>query len=191
MKKSQCFLSIALALFSLSTARATSVIPPSFDELVAEAEVIFQGRVTDVRSQWAGEGGQRHILTYVTFSVEDALKGTPGQSYTIRMLGGTIAGETMEVADAPRFQVGDRDILFVEHNGSQFIPLVGIMHGRFHLHRDQGGNELVRTNEGHPVVDLAKLGHGEQPAAAGNGMSVAEFKSAVRAKLDARRNGGQ
>jgi hypothetical protein len=48
------------------------------------------------------------------------------------------------------FKVGDRDILFVEHNGSQFIPLVGIMHGRFHVKRDQAGHESVVTNEGSP-----------------------------------------
>ena len=61
-----------------------------------------------------------------------------------------------------------RDILFVEHNGSQFIPLVGIMHGRFHVKRDQAGHESVVTNEGKPVKELA------------------EFKAAVRQKMLAR-----
>ena len=38
------------------SALATTVIPPSFDELVSRAEVIFQGTVTDVRSRmgWGG-----------------------------------------------------------------------------------------------------------------------------------------
>jgi len=39
----------------------------------------------------------------------------------------------MEVTDAPKCKVGDRDILFVENNGTQFVPLVGIMHGRFRV----------------------------------------------------------
>src|SRR5438067_13689249 len=60
------------------SALATTVIPPSFDELVSRAEVIFQGTVTDVRSQWAGEGGQRHINRYVTCKVADAIKRMPG-----------------------------------------------------------------------------------------------------------------
>src|SRR2546429_7239147 len=89
-------------------ALATTVIPPSFDELVARAELIFQGSVTDVRSEWTGEGAQRHIMSYVTLKVEDAIKGNPGPTVTLRMLGGTVGGETMEVADAPRFKVGDR-----------------------------------------------------------------------------------
>ena len=186
MKKFPRLLSVAFVTISFATIRATTVIPPSFDELVSQAEVIFQGRVTDVKSQWAGEGAGRNIITYVTFSIEDSLKGTPVQSYTIRMLGGTVDGETMEVADAPKFKVGDRDIIFVEHNGSQFIPLVGIMYGRFHIKRDQAGQDLVRTNEDKPIVDVTRLGRGEQPDAAGNGMSAADFKSAIRSKLTAR-----
>src|SRR5438094_5308535 len=110
------------------TALATTVIPPSFDDLVGRAEMIFQGTVTDVRSEWTGEGAQRHIMSYVTVNVEETIKGNPGASVTLQMLGGTVGAETMEVADAPKFKVGDRDILFVENKGSQFILLVGIMH---------------------------------------------------------------
>src|SRR4051812_41051946 len=89
-------LSIALAI---TAARATTVIPPSFDQLVQDAELIIQGTVSDVKSQWIGEGGQRHIVTFVTVNVEDAVKGDPGASYTLRMLGGTVGDETLEVSD--------------------------------------------------------------------------------------------
>src|SRR5882672_7016157 len=125
---------IGLAFTSIT---ATTVIPPTFDQLVKDAELIFQGTVTDARSIWEGEGGQRHIETYVTFTVDDNVKGDAGASYTIRMLGGTVGEETMEVSDAPKFKVGDRDILFVEHNNDQFVPLVGINNGRFRVQRDE------------------------------------------------------
>src|SRR5436190_2907136 len=85
---------------------ASTVIPPTFDQLVQQAEFIFQGTVTDVRSVWDGEGGQRHIETYVTFQVADNVKGDAGASYTIRMLGGTVGDETMLVTDTPKFRVG-------------------------------------------------------------------------------------
>ncbi|PYK58992.1 MAG: hypothetical protein DME43_09930 [Verrucomicrobia bacterium] len=58
-------------------ALATTVIPPSFDDLVGRAEMIFQGTVTDVHSEWTGEGAQRHIMSYVTVKVEEAIKGNP------------------------------------------------------------------------------------------------------------------
>lgn len=166
MKKSLLFIA---AIIGLASAQGTTVIPPTFDELVDQAEVIFQGQVTDVRSMWAGEGGQRHIVSYVTFKIEESMKGTPGDSYTIRMLGGTVGEESMGVTDAPKFVVGDRDVLFVQNNGSQFIPLVGIMHGRFHVKRDRAGHESVLTNEGDEV----------------NGLP--EFKAAVRNQIAARK----
>ena len=129
MKKSVGFL-VFPVLFSLGfIANATTVIPPKFDELVSRAQVIFEGEVTGLQSQWIGEGAQHRIVTFVTFKVSDALKGDPGTTYSMRMLGGTVDGRTMEVTDAPKFKVGDRDILFVENNGSQFIPLVGISTG--------------------------------------------------------------
>src|SRR5436309_14151166 len=90
---------------------AATVVPLTFEQLVQQAELIFQGAVTDSRSVWEGEGGQRHIETYVTFKIEDSVKGQPGTSYTIRMLGGTVGDETMEITDTPKFKVGDREIL--------------------------------------------------------------------------------
>ena len=177
-------LSFAFAA-GLPRATATTVIPPTFDELVAQAETIFEGVVTDVTSQWVGEGAQRHIMSYVTFQVEDTLKGNPGQKYTIRMLGGTVDGESMGVSDAPKFKVGDKDILFVQNNGSQFIPLVGIMHGRFHVKRDQLGREIVTNNENEPVKNVARLGKDEDtPSSASEAnLTTADFKAAVKGKL--------
>ena len=181
MKKFPFFLSLACLCVGLHATRGTTVIPPTFDELVSRAEVIFQGTVTDVRSQWTGEGAQYRIESYVTFKVEDAMKGAPGESYTLRMLGGTVDGETMEVSDSPKFKVGDRDIIFVENNGSQFMPLVGIMHGRFHVDKDkQTGREMITTNEREPLKDLSRLGKQEQKASASEALSPNDFKSAIR-----------
>ncbi len=84
MKTIRPFLLAICTLITMAGAHATTVIPPTFDELVAEAELIFQGTVTDVRSQWVREGGQRHIVSYVTVQVDDSIKGNPGKSYTMQ-----------------------------------------------------------------------------------------------------------
>jgi hypothetical protein len=184
MKKANYLLLLAGLTLAARTAPATTVIPPTFDELVTQAEVIFQGSVTDVRSQWVGEGGQRHIISDVTFTVEDTVKGAPGQTYTLRMLGGTVDGETMGVSDAPKFKVGDKDILFVENNGKQFVPLVGIMHGRFRVQRDQSGQEVVANNEGEPVKNAAGAVRNGAATVEPN-LSAADFKAAIKTKLQA------
>jgi hypothetical protein len=175
---------IGIALVRMT---ATTVIPPTFEQLVKQADFIFQGTVTDFRSVWEGEGGQRHIETFVTFKVEDNMKGDAGASYTIRMLGGTVGDETMEVTDAPKFKVGDRDILFVEHNYDQFVPLVGIGHGRFHVQRDeQTGRDIIVNAEGEAVRDLTQLGRNEDAAATADiteAISPDDLKSAVHKQL--------
>ncbi|MFL6519041.1 MAG: hypothetical protein ACJ8NS_02365 [Chthoniobacterales bacterium] len=184
MKLLRSLIVLSLASFVLSAANATMVIPPTFDELVTKAETIFEGTVTGSRSEWTGEGSNRHIVTYVTFKIEDTIKGAPGSEYTIRMFGGTVDGQTMEVTDAPRFKVGDRDILFVENNGTQFIPLVGIMHGRFHVQADSNGaDEKIAKDNGAGVANLAKLGQDEAAAVTGTALTKAQFKAAIRQKL--------
>jgi hypothetical protein len=177
---------LPFALIGIAFARltATTVIPPTFEQLVQQAELIFQGTVTDVRSIWEGEGAQRHIDTYITFQIGENVKGNAGSSYTIRILGGTVGDETMEVTDTPKFKVGDSDILFVEHNNDQFVPLVGINNGRFHVQRDeQTGRDIVLNGEGEPVRDVTKFGREEESVSAAEALSPAQFKSAIQNQL--------
>lgn len=180
MKKSFPVIAAAATALLLCSARATTVIPPSFDDLVTRAQTIFQGTVVDVRSEWTGEGAQRHIVSYVTFQVDDAIKGNPGARITLNMMGGTVGTETMEVTDAPKFKVGDRDVLFVENNGTQFVPLVGIMHGRFHVSKDAAGRDVISTNDGAPLADITQLGKDQRAATNGPAISVQEFKQAIQ-----------
>jgi hypothetical protein len=184
--KIKYLLPLTLIAIVVRSVTATTVIPPTFDQLVKQAEFIFQGTVTDARSVWEGEGGQRHIETYVTFRVDDNVKGDAGASYTIQMLGGTVGDQTMEVSDAPKFKVGDRDILFVEHNYDQFVPLVGIDHGRFHVqHDDTTGRDIVVNGRGEPVKNLAKLGYETESVSASEAMTPEQLKSAVKSQLKA------
>ncbi len=175
------------ALFSLGfVANATTVIPPTFDELVSRAQIVFEGRVTGLKSQWIGEGAEHRIVTYVTFKVDDTLKGDAGATYSIRMLGGTVDGRTMEVTDAPKFKVGDHDVLFVENNGSQFIPLVGIQHGRFRVQKDQTGRSTLVTGDDEPLADVSQLGGNEASVARGKAsLSLDNFKSIIRSRVQA------
>ena len=60
MKKRNYLILLVGLIVSLGSIRATMVIPPTFDQLVGQAEIIFQGTVTEVRSVWEGEGAQIH-----------------------------------------------------------------------------------------------------------------------------------
>ena len=75
-------------------------------------------------------------------------------------LGGEIDGEGMGIADAPQFNVGDREIVFIENNGSQLIPLVGMMYGRFHIRPSDLGQDVITTNDDEPVKAEVTSGRG-------------------------------
>ena len=92
---------------------ATTVIPPSFDELVSKADTIFLGRAVDTRSEFVSSRTSRSIVTHVTFVVERLLKGRAGLQTKLTFQGGTVGDLRMEITDMPQFRVGDRDVLFV------------------------------------------------------------------------------
>jgi hypothetical protein len=188
MKSFKIVLSLAAAFTAFASVSATVVIPPSFEQLVDQAQVIFHGTVTKVSSHWVGEGAERHIVSYVTFKVKESLKGGAGQSFTMRTFGGTVDGETMSIGDGPTFEIGNEDLLFVENNGTQVVPLVGIMHGRFHVRKDSAGRDIVTTNEDRPLNDVAELGQGAISSGDRSGMSLAAFKAAIQNRLQTTRS---
>ena len=129
---------VCLCLFAAPTARALSVIPPTFAELVAESESIVRGEVTAVRSAHDDDSPGRPIRTYVTFDVVRTLKGvTPAAgTLTLVFLGGTVGTDTLSIPGMPAFSLGDREILFVARNGKTYCPLIAAGHGRYRILRD-------------------------------------------------------
>src|SRR5207237_10409978 len=97
-------------------------------------------------------------------------------------MGGSVGCETVEASDAPAFTVGARAVLFVENHGTRFVPLAGIVHGRFRGKRDAAGRDAAFTNEGSPLSDVTQLGKNEVAASAGHAMSAQTLKQAIHAK---------
>jgi hypothetical protein len=131
------FLSFVCLLFVLSPAsRATSVIAPTFAELVAASDTIVRGTVTAIRSEEFDSSQGRGIRTLVTLRVERALKGTPADTVTLSFLGGTVGKRTLRVVGLPMFTVGQRQLVFCARNGEVMCPVVAAGHGRYHVLTD-------------------------------------------------------
>jgi hypothetical protein len=126
---------------------ATSVKPPSFPELVAEADAIARATVTDITARWVDSPNGRVIKTFVTVSVEKRLKGTTPDTVTLEFLGGTVGGDTLHVSGMPEFKIGETEIVFIQGNGVQFCPLVRFGHGRYHVRRDAAGAQRFVTRD--------------------------------------------
>ncbi len=149
----------ALAILAPSL-RATTVIPPTFPELVEKADAIYRGRATAVESRYVDRpDGSRVIKTFVTVAIDKVLKGPTQPSITLEFLGGRVGEDSLRVTGMPRFTVGTDDYFFVQKNGQQFCPLVAVMHGRYRVVRDevQGRDYVARDNRA-PLTDIAEVG---------------------------------
>lgn len=123
----------AVVVASIASVWATTVMPPSFDELVQRSELIVRGRVVDVRSGWAGGEAKPHIATWVTIAIERTLRGSAGTTLTLEFVGGSVGDRELVLAGWPRFVAGERGIFFVENRRARLCPLVRLRHGRYRV----------------------------------------------------------
>ncbi len=176
---------VALLLLEAGRALATSVIAPSFDDLVTHADLIFTGQVISQHSEWRSKDGQRSIVTIVKFGVEQVHKGRAGVTVKLEFLGGAIGAVALEVSDMPKFSQGERVVLFVEKNSVNASPLIGFYHGKFLLRKDSAGRDAVLKHNGEALVDVAELGRAKRAGAAliQSGLSHEEFAGKVRERV--------
>ena len=149
-------------LLVLTRANATTVVPPTFEEMADRADLVFVGKVVGSQAEWRVAGTNQAIFTLVEFHTEEILKGNAAESVKLRFLGGTVRDVTLEVVGVPRFKAGDRVLLFVEGNGVQFCPLVGVYHGKFEVRKDdKSSRAVVFMHDGKPLRDVVEIGAGE------------------------------
>jgi hypothetical protein len=144
-------LPLAALTLAAPAIRATSVVPPTFPNLVNQSDYIVRGVVKSVSSELIEDAQGRRIMTHVEIEVRQVIAGTPPQPLVLDMLGGTVGKQTMTVHGAPKFVVGDEDILFIQGNGKNFSPLVAMMHGRYPILADQAGRPFVARSNGAPL----------------------------------------
>ena len=185
-----CFILLLGAL----PARATSVVPPQFEELVNESDYIVRAMVKSVTSEWREKQGQRHIFTFVELEVLEVIHGTPPQPLVLEMLGGQVGNEAVVVQGVPKFEVGQEDILFVRGNGRQFYPLTAAMHGRYPVVREKGGHaHVARSNHAAlhataevalPMTEGSEAGVEQQMSADTPALSPDDFVRQIKAAVN-------
>ena len=180
---------ITVLLFGGNVVRATSYLSVIFDELIAGADVIFVGEVTDVRPFLLNTRDGTIVKTRVVFRVSDPLWGTTNVLEVFDFLGGEWGDIGMVVAEMPRFAVGDRRVVFARREQS-INPIVGFTQGLLRVSRDNGGVERVFTLGGTPLGQPEQIGLRSEvdtatPIAP---MSLSAFRDRVsRAVAEARR----
>src|SRR5262245_13086445 len=78
-----------------SPARPTTVVAPTFEELVDRAESVVVGEVVDLRSSWFDSRSGRAIVTDVVVRIERVAKGPIYAQRSLEFLGGTVGDTTL------------------------------------------------------------------------------------------------
>ncbi len=97
-------------------------------------------------------------MTDVTFAVESTIKGDAVPERVLRFLGGSVGSQTLRVPGVPQFAIGDRAVLFVSDQPQAISPLVGVMHGRFPVHRGPDGYDYVTFHDGRALSATSQVG---------------------------------
>lgn len=100
----------------------------SLEELVAKADLIVVGSVTEKKSQWNTDHSR--IYTFVSIATEEAIKGASGKNIVIKVAGGEAGGITQLSEDMPGFQTGERVLVFLEINDDGTTGVIGGWQGR-------------------------------------------------------------
>jgi hypothetical protein len=160
-------------LAAIPAARATTVIQPTFEEMVGSADYVVRVVVKSVESSWREDStraGQRYIGSNITLDVREVITGTPPSPLVLDVVGGKVGKDELSVSGTPKLEVGQECVLFVRGNGRTFFPVVGLNHGYFPVRRDArtgdaqvlraDGRLLYNTQELDPVTSNTRLAHG-------------------------------
>src|SRR5438045_9687093 len=104
----------ASMLLSAPAAHASMAVAATLDQKVGSAASIILGKCVRQESKFDPSG--RWILTYSTFQVEKAMKGSPAPELTIVTPGGQVGSLHQSSIGIPAFQPGAETVTLVRHS---------------------------------------------------------------------------
>jgi hypothetical protein len=146
-----------LAVLGCASLRATTFETVTFDQMVRQADIIFVGTVVNT-TPFAMQTRQGPIIkTRVTFSVSDAIYGSPGIQQVLEFVGGELNAVGLAVPGMPTFAIGDRRVVFARKDNSA-SPIVGFNQGLLRVVRGGDGVDRVQTLDGRPLARVEDIG---------------------------------
>jgi len=149
-------LTCSLCLFAFPFASATTILGMDIDKVAADAEFVFEGTV--INSETRQDSNSGIISTYVTFQINDIIKGVySGESLELKFMGGVFNGQVVQVSGMRIPEMAEQGIYFVESMSRDLInPLIGWSQGHFII-VDDNGTSRVSTAGNQPVLDVAPV----------------------------------
>jgi len=147
-----CFVSYFAVCLS---ANASSIRQLGMNDMLAAAELVFEGQVTNSEARWNDD--KTLIQTFITFTVSEVISGDYAQdSLELSFVGGRVGIDAMQAEGSRHPKVGEKGIYFIESVSKQLVnPLVGWSQGHFLLKKNESGDEYVMTDKNAHVMSIA------------------------------------
>lgn len=135
-----------------------SVVDRNLEQLLRQSDDVIYGVVTDMSARYDPTEPGQQIYTFVTFSEIQSIKNADidNQSeYVLRIAGGRVGSRAQVIPGAPKFQLGERYVLFVRGNNKFAFPLVGVNQGVFNavLDKKKGDYRLTLKDRSREIVE--------------------------------------
>jgi hypothetical protein len=167
----------AIAALAVVPLRATITIPTDLPDVVSSATLIVRGRVVDTRS--FAEIANGPVMTAVTITADEVLKGTAGTSVTFRVHGGEIGRYRYTVIGSPTFVAGEQAYFFLKRTTAGALWPVGMSAGVYRV-TGMVNAPLVAGVTATPGANIQRGDVRRKPMAPG------EFASLVRMLMSSR-----
>ena len=128
---------LALLGLPLGIVAAHSLLPVTLEELSTRAERIVVAQVDHQEARFNEDGTL--ILTHTTLVVEETLAGPPTATVEVNEYGGRVGELTLAVPGLPRFEEGERVLLFLCRDALDLVRTCGASQGRLVLSTGAGG----------------------------------------------------
>ena len=120
---------LGLALWAARAVPATTLIRMSLEEMTSAAQAVARVRCVSNQTRW--EGGE--IWTFTSFEVAEVWKGLLPPRITVRLLGGRAGHLISIISGVPRFQPGEKSVLFLELTRGPYFSVIGWAQGTFRI----------------------------------------------------------
>ena len=200
-----CFRRIRLVFFVFflllfpSLSIATTIRAVTFEELVQNAEFIFEGQVAAV--EYVMSPSSHLPLTCVSFEISEVFRGSQTfDTVDLCFLGGISGAYTVHIANMQYPKLDEKGIYFVKSLARQYAnPLYGWKQGHFLIETDPNfSRELIMTAGRQPVTGITfeeVPSHGLSTGVAsgvkttdrlqtGKGWTVEAFRQNLRSMLE-------
>ena len=156
-----CLSAFICSVSSVVDAQEIAIVPhnPSAETMVAVSPVIFTGIVTELR--YGHHENSKMPFTFVKFAginylrKDSEVKTEKGNTIEISLAGGIRDNlRIMEVDELPKFQLGERYLVFLRGGGWRFSPITAFDAGVFRLHGRLRDDAVILNYRGVPLAGV-------------------------------------